>query len=102
MDEKRKRAYAYLVYRALIDIRVHSWPGFRRVAWWNPFVWKKARASIRHIHLLTDYFHNLAAFLARDMEGFDEEQFWEDIRRYKLDSYRQLFEGKLAEIGAGP
>jgi hypothetical protein len=102
MDETRKRAYRYLLYTALLDIRANTWfsvgPG-----WWHPRFLRRALHSLRRSNIVADCFHNLAHFAALDFENFDEAWFWRDLahldarypslgiaRTYKAEFEREL------------
>jgi hypothetical protein len=76
MDEIKKQAYRNLLYHVLLDIRSICWNT------------SSAFESRKKIELLADWVHNLAAFSAKDFEGFDEEKFWNrhhpelDVKNY--------------------
>jgi hypothetical protein len=104
MDERRKEAYRYLLYWAMLDIRPLAWVPTRWFHWLNPvFFWGWGRRVRRAGHL-ADWLHNLALFSALDFERFDEGMFWETLRWYEgrhpefvLSHYRDIFERRLAE-----
>jgi hypothetical protein len=69
MDDRRKRAYRHLLYRATLDIRPVKW------------------------------MHNLALFSSLDFQWFSEERFWQDydgVRsrspEFGMERYRERFE----------
>jgi hypothetical protein len=95
MDDARKKAYRYLLYHAMLDIRLIQWLPRS----WNPFRW---RHSYQRAGVIADWLHNLAQFSALDFEGFDEDWFWREFRQfnerypdYGLTHYQDLF---LSEV----
>ncbi len=72
MDEQRKNAYRYLLYRAMLDIRPLGWMNWGWVRAWNPLYWRRERPRIRYAGAVADWLHNMAAFSSRDFEGFNE------------------------------
>ena len=102
MDERRKRAYRYLLYYAMLDIRPIAWIRFSFLQVLNPFSWQHLKNRARMAGSVADCFHNLALFSALDFVRFDEDWFWrgmENSRRPKIDValYRARFEQKLNE-----
>lgn len=98
MDERRKNAYRYLLYWAMLDIRPIAW-----LRLGNPLRWPDEVRRIRRAGALADWLHNLALFSSLDFARFDEEWFWRDGRsleaRYPgldLERYRRIFEDHLA------
>lgn len=80
MDEQRNRAYRWLLYTAMLDIRRLQWAG---LSWWsrcNPFVWRQISAQIRAAGYVAEGLHNLALFSALDFEHFEEARFWSDFQ----------------------
>jgi hypothetical protein len=76
-----------------------------RVQWWKPKSWQRRLHSMKHVCALANAFHNLALYASRDMRGFKEERFWEEMERYanlypkeaEWTNYKQLFEERLAD-----
>ena len=100
MDERRKNAYRYLLYWAMLDIRPIAWLRLR-----NPLRWPGEFRRVRHAGALADWLHNLALFASLDFVRFDEEWFWKDGRsleaRYPgldLARYQRIFEERVTEV----
>jgi hypothetical protein len=99
MDERRKYAYRYLLYKAMLDIRPILWV---RLGLWqrlNPFVWRETYRQIRTAGGIADWLHNLAHHAALDFRNFDEIRFWRDCQQLRkhcsdsmLQSYRAEFD----------
>jgi len=87
LDNKRIRAYFYLLYTVLVDIRFHSFTNSAK--------------STKFINDMSDTFHNLPLVLSDDPKKFDEQLFWEYVesfqKRYPQDSrdYKILFNQKI-------
>ena len=103
MDEMRKRAYRYLLYRAMLDIRPMAWSPVRFVRLLNPFLRHREVARIRRTGVIADWLHNLAAFSAHDFDGFDEQWFWPEYEsfekanpEFQLSHFKGVFERVLA------
>jgi len=91
MDEARKKAYRFLLYHAMLDIRPIQWLPRS----WNPFRWRRLHQKAG---VIADWLHNLAQFSALEFEGFDEDWFWREFRQfnerypdYGLSHYQDLF-----------
>lgn len=106
LSDNEKNAYRYLLYRAMIDIRILCQSRGR--ASWNPLVWRWQYYSSRVAGWLADWLHNLAHYAAMDFRGFDADWFWQKyergMRRYTqlgpgrwLD-YRRHYEDELARL----
>jgi hypothetical protein len=105
MDDHRKFAYRYLLYRATVDIRPITWFSARWFPLWNPLQWVASARRIRRAGAIADWVHNLALFSALDFRRFDEGRFWHEYERlrrrhpeYELDFYRTLFEWALSQV----
>lgn len=103
MDQRRKMAYRYLLYRATLDIRPLAW---RRIGLFNLFDWRWTWMQVRRAGVIADLLHNLAFFSAVEFEHFDEDRFWHDLRHYderypdfQLSQYQELFQRELAGEG---
>jgi len=103
MEQRRKQAYRYLLYHAMLDIRLVAWMPLRL---FNPFGWRKTAARIRRAGVIADWLHNLAFFAAVDFEHFDEGRFWDSFRHYQdqnpefqLANYKDVFDKELAGKG---
>jgi hypothetical protein len=106
MDEQRKKAYRYMLYHAMIDIRPSAWmsSGVFRIL--NPLYWRHVCQRVRRAGVVADWLHNLALFSALDFEGFDEEWFWGEFQKYEtkypaahLATYKEMFEEELSGQG---
>ena len=103
MDETRKRAYRYLLYRAMLDIHPVGWMPLGFFHLLNPFARRGVVARVRRAGAVADWLHNLAMFSAHDFEGFDEQWFWREHEHferknpeYDLSEYKRVFERVLA------
>jgi hypothetical protein len=106
MDEQRKKAYRYLLYHAMLDIRPIGWMsfGFPRIL--NPNFWRNVVRRVRRAGVIADLLHNLAFFSATDFRRFDEEWFWKQFQSYEqrhrglqLSAYKDVFERELSGSG---
>jgi hypothetical protein len=108
MDEMRKRAYRYLLYRAMLEIRPVAWMAFSFARILNPYLWRQSNIRIRRAGTIADWMHNLAFFSAHDFEGFNEGRFWNEYEglekrypEYHVSDFKRVFEHVLAG-GTGP
>ncbi len=99
MDEQRKYAYRYLLYRAMLDIRPLQEFGGRGWRAWNPIHWRREARRVRWAGALANWLHNLALYSAHDFRGFSEEWFWRDFEsvrsrfpEYEMEMYLEEFE----------
>jgi hypothetical protein len=99
VDERRKNAYRWLLYWAMLDIRGLQWAGNRWRHRLNPLCWWSNSREVRTAGAIADWLHNLALFSALDFARFDEEYFWRDYQRLlghhpgaRLEHYRTEFE----------
>jgi hypothetical protein len=76
VNERRKEAYRWLLYQAMLQIRPLRWIDAELVQRIDPdsYLWKRMRVS----GAIADWLHNLAQFAALDFSGFDEERFWQE------------------------
>jgi len=100
LDEQRKHAYRYLLYRAMPDIRPLAWRSF---GWFHLWTWRRQALRMRYAGAIADWLHNLALFSALDFRGFEEERFWQDFQGllhkfpgFRLENYRSTFEERMA------
>ena len=89
MKKRRKKAYQYLLYQALLDIRNIERFDF-------PCEPDKLR-QVRLAGAIANWLYNLADFASRDFEGFNETWFWKEHEYYcrqypEMISYRDMFE----------
>ena len=108
MDVHRKRAYRYLLYRALLDIRPLAWLRVRTIRILNPFHWISEIRRIRRAGAIADWLHNLAMFSYLDFERFDEAWFWRDLENlnrrhpeFGLGSYKEEWERRTVTLAEG-
>jgi hypothetical protein len=99
VDERKKQAYRYLLYWAMLEIRGLAW----LCGGWNPFGWRRARRRVRCAGAIADWLHNLALYSSVDFRGFNEEWFWRDFEsirsdypEFGLERYRNLFDERIA------
>src|SRR4051812_41985930 len=104
MDVTRRRAYRYLLYAAMLDIRPIEWFWFRGLRRMMPLVMGRERRAVQRSGALANWLHNLAEFSALEVERFDEGNFWRQhealCRRYPsmhLEAYRTVFDGWLSK-----
>ncbi len=99
MNEGRKRAYRYLLYWAMVDIR--NLCQSRGGVTLNPRkIWEQYQLS-RQAGALADWLHNLAYYSQVHFQRFDEERFWREYEGFKSDfpqyrgDYKELFDDEL-------
>lgn len=103
MEPQRQKAYRYLLYQAMLDIRPVAW---MPLGFLNPLNWKRITTQVRRAGFIADWLHNLALFSAIDFERFDETRFWDDFRRlqdrypkFELSQYQEIFDREVAGTG---
>jgi hypothetical protein len=120
IDPHRQSAYRYLLYRAMLDIRVLQWRGNFWGTLWGIFsgrgrvqkgwrlrrLWRHADDLCDYSGELAEWLHNMAQFAAYDFSGFDEARFWAQgyqlAQRYPdIHHYKAIFECRLFEIEHG-
>ncbi len=98
MSEARKRAYRYLLYRAMLDIgggiagsRFSLHP--RRI--WRGYLLARRSGD------LANWLHNLALYSSREFKGFQEDWFGKGYKGFKSShpdhwtDYKEEFEKEL-------
>ena len=102
MEEDRKNAYRYLLYRGMLDIRPIAW---LRVAWWNPLSLFRELRRARLAGDVADALHNLGFYASCNFVHFDEERFWRDLEavesrfpEFDPTYYRNMFQGRLDDL----
>ena len=108
MDRARKDAYRWLLYVAMLELRVLQLQLAQGSRWrfLNPFYLRRRAAGVRRSIAVTEALHNLAQFAATDFDGFNEVNFWKDIdslthhRTGWQSDYRMEFERRLSELRA--
>jgi hypothetical protein len=99
VDERRKHAYRWLLYWAMLDIRPLRYIGTRWRQRLNPFCWRSQSRQVRVAGAIAEWLHNLAIYSALDFAQFDEDRFWRDYQwmldnnpEVGLERYRAEFE----------
>ena len=107
MTKNRQRAYRYLLYQAMLQIRPL---GFSRVASNVPDEWLHQYERSRKAGALAECLHNLAHYSANDFVSFNEDWFWSEWESYAQrflivpgdwDDLRHRFNGYLADLEQG-
>ena len=99
MTPAQKSAYRYLLYIAMLDIRIYCQS--RSEPSQDPAIWKSQYDTSRIAGGIADWLHNLALAAADDFEKFNEEAFWNThahfCRRFpgELERYRTQFDQRL-------
>ena len=83
VDEQRKKAYRYLLYHAMLDIRSSAWMSTGVFRLLNPFYWRHLLRRARRAGVIADWLHDLALFSVLDFERFSEEWFWKDFQNFE-------------------
>lgn len=104
--ENRKNAYRYLLYWAMVRIRMVEGSYYTRSYWsyLSPQFWRIGFQNVQYAGALADYLHNLAFFSSRNFDGFNEVWFWEGMDSLNIRfpdqaiDYRTLFEKLVAEL----
>ena len=106
MEERRKNAYRWLFYLAMLDIRQLAWMDWNWLTVWRPFYRKQQNRRVQFAGDIADWLHNLAMFSSLDFIHFDEEWFWREFDslrgrypEFALERYRNAFNEKA---GAPP
>ncbi len=94
LTEHEKAAYRYLLYQAMLDIRMLCQS--RGEATWNPReIWRQYRRS-RTAGAIADWLHNLAQYSVTDFRGFDAKEFWQEYdglrRKFKQVGPRKFID----------
>jgi hypothetical protein len=101
VNDARKSAYCYLLYVAMLDIRIYCQS--RGEPRQDPAVWERQYQSSRVAGGNADWLHNLAQAAADEFEGFNEDAFWKThecfCQRFpgELERYRSRFEERLQD-----
>jgi hypothetical protein len=103
LNERRKQAYRWLFYMAMLDIRQLQWISGSWRQRLNPYWWRDVSRRVKLAGNIAEWLHNLAIFSVLDFEHFDEERFWRDYQwlldnnpSAELDYYRNEFEMRTA------
>ena len=104
LTEHEKAAYRYLLYQAMLDIRMLCQPRLS----WNPLDWRRQYQSSRIAGKIANWQHNLAQYSGRDLRGFSTQEYWHEYdslcRRFqRLGSgtwfdYRRRYNDHLARL----
>ncbi len=105
MEKARAKAYRYIIYSGLLDIRGLTWYAWDKKEKWNPFFLFCAVYKIRAKGAIAEWLHNLGQFSANDFVRFDEDWFWKEYdqmkikyRKYWHADYHKIFESQLSEF----
>ena len=102
LSEREKQAYRYLLYQAMLDVRILCQS--RGSGSYNPWAIWQQYCDSRIAGALADWLHNLAQHAITDFETFDAVWFWREYEgscdrahRLKLLNYRQQNERYLKD-----
>ncbi len=105
MSPEATKAYRYVIYFAMLDIRGLSWFAWSWKDKIDPFFWIRQIARIRAKGALADWIHNLAHYSALEFDRFDERRFWDEytylarIHQKHWDrDYQRFFEDRKEEF----
>ncbi len=104
LTEHEKAAYRYLLYQAMLDIRILCQPRLS----WNPRVWYRQYRNSRIAGKTANWLHNLAGCSVHDFGCFDAYWFWQEYNNlsqrfiefrpgYWMD-YRRRYNDHLARL----
>jgi len=102
MTSAQKSAYRYLLYLAMLDIRIYC-PS-RGEPSTDLAIRERQYHQSRIAGGIADWLHNLAKAAADDFEGFDEVAFWKTHAHFctrfpgELERYRARFDQRLLEV----
>ena len=74
LTEHEKAAYRYLLYQAMLDIRILCQPHLSV----SPRSWRRQYRNSRMAGRIANWLHNLARCSVNDFRGFDTHWFWQD------------------------
>ena len=104
LTEHEKAAYRYLLYQAMLDIRMLCQPRLS----WNPLDWQQQYQSNFIAGRIADCLHNMAMYAAQDFRGFDAVWFWRgydiifrkftDFSNGSWFDYRRRYNDHLARL----
>ena len=102
MDEKRKQAYRYLLYKAMVYGKMYN----KGIPSFNPFKMKRQLVYVANVGAFDYWLHNLAYYNYTDeWDKFREDWFWEEYKRWIkinpnlfLKSYKEIFEEELNRL----
>ncbi len=105
MEKVRAKAYRYIIYYGLLDIRGLTWYAWDKRQKWSPWFLFLSIDKIRARGAIAECLHNLGQFSANDFVGFDESWFWKEYDQMKArygkhwpNDYREIFESRLTEF----
>jgi|SRR4051812_1355005 hypothetical protein len=104
MDDQRKYAYRYVIYWAMLEIRMLRWQASRPLRLLNPVALYRVWRNALRAGAIAEWLHNAAYFSTVDFEGFREDWFWNEHDRLVKEfgdgwNYRSVFESRLTEPG---
>jgi hypothetical protein len=108
VNERRKNAYRYLLYQAMLEIRPIQWVTPRGWRAWSLLHLRRHWRRAEYAGAVADWLHNLAFFAAFDFDRFREDWFWRDFEtirsqfpEFNLERYREHFEKQLTASPRG-
>ena len=100
MEENRKKAYRYLLYAFMLDIRTIPIDNSA-----NSMTEEQRVKYINYAGAVAYLLHNFSLTVSNDFEGFDEQQFWYSIDFFNqknpaiaVSHFKQIFEERLLEL----
>jgi hypothetical protein len=104
VEERRKNAYRWLLYQAMLDIRSLAWLDRNWLNSWIPHYRRQELHRVQFAGAVADWLHNLALFSVTDFSHFNEEWFWRDFEglrvrypEFQLERYRLAFDDRIAK-----
>lgn len=97
MDALKVRAYTFLFYCVLLDIRSASYT--HRMKWWLPKSWGQVKKNMAEINNIANVFHNLPELLVNRPDDFDETGFWEYLHARLPDRYEIYHNAFVEKLG---
>ncbi|MBF9239175.1 hypothetical protein I2I05_17355 [Hymenobacter sp. BT683] len=99
MEHHRKRAYRYLLYQFLLDIRTAPTPDSSAY-----FTDEQCRNQVNYAGAVAYLLHNFALAAADDFIAFDEATFWQGIESFSQANpqlsvlhFKKVFEMALTD-----
>lgn len=90
MNEARINAYRFILSKAMLDIKWHSQSKLEGLSQ-NFLKFKKQSQEIEDIANLAYCFHTLAIHLTLDMNDFEEDAFWTDLKNTTINYHQILY-----------
>jgi len=103
MNPERENAYRFVLAAGLLHLKWDLACVFGGLAWLNPLRLRHQIRAVRRAASRAITFHNLAIFSTLGFRGFSEEEFWDEIDRFRDEfpsfdwaDYRSMFDRVLA------